>query len=291
MMPNTSKRTFNDFSEANGTGSSPSNVPPSSKRSRAAEPNKALWDQICKLSPQTTQNVLYEICMQNPAASAFVQSADTARLAEESNKPSVNFDSYSKSCWHTLNTDYKRLSGSKQYEAMGDIYSVLSNSREAIMKKAGPDTKWGTRRNALEVLRKICKSIVLCNEQQIRHEILKDGYVLMGFTDSMLELAMSMSQEERDEYKQEGLYEKLVELQSDCNDWETDMGGLGEIYELFDGIDDGEGDEEGDEDEDEDEEEDEASDSYQSVVEIAPTLAPEPAPPQRKRVFSVIELS
>ncbi|TVY46245.1 hypothetical protein LOCC1_G004051 [Lachnellula occidentalis] len=284
-MPNTSKRTFNDFSEANGTGSSLSNVLPSSKRSRAAEPNKALWDQICKLPPQTTQKVLYEICMQNPTASAFVQSADTLRLAEESNKPPVNFDSYSKSCWHTLNTEYKRLSGSKQYEAMGDIYAVLSDSREAIMKKAGPDTKWGTRRNALEALRKICKSIVLCNEQQIRHEILKDGYVLMGFTDSMLELATAMSPEERDEYKQEGLYEKLVDLQNDCDDWETDMGGLGEIYELFDGADDGEGDEA------EEEEEDEASDSSQSVVEIAPTFAPETAPPQRKRVFSVIELS
>lgn len=148
MMPNISKRTFNDFSEANGTGSSLSNVLPS-KRSRAADPNKALWDQICKLPPQTTQKVLYEICLQNPTASAFVQSADTARLAEESNKPPVNFDSYSKSCWHTLNTEYKRLSGSKQYQAMGNIYSVLSDSREAIMKKAGPDTKWGTRRNAL----------------------------------------------------------------------------------------------------------------------------------------------
>jgi len=149
MIPNTSKRTFNDFSEANSTGSPLSNVLPSSKRSRAVEPNKVLWDQICKLPPQTTQKVLYEICMQNPTASAFVQSAETARLTEESNEPPVIFDSYSKSCWHTLNTDYKRLSGSKQYEAMGEIYSRLSNSREAIMKKAGPDTEWGTRRNAL----------------------------------------------------------------------------------------------------------------------------------------------
>ena len=151
MAFNTPKRMFNDFSEANGTGSSHSNALPSSKKSRAADPNKALWDQICKLSPQTTQKVLYEICLQNPSASAFVESADTARLAEEANKPPVNFDSYSKSCWHTLNTEYKRLSGSKQYEAMGDIYSVLSDSREAIMKKAGPDTKWGTRRNALVI--------------------------------------------------------------------------------------------------------------------------------------------
>jgi len=118
---------------------------------------------------------------------------------------------------------------------------------------------------------------VLCNEGQIRHEILKDGYILMGFTDSMLELATAMSEEEKEKYKEEGLYKKLVDLQSDCDDWEVNMGGLGDIYELFDGADDGEG--------------DEASNSSQSVIEIPPINAPEPAPPQRKRVFSVIELS
>lgn len=128
---------------------------------------------------------------------------------------------------------------------------------------------------------------MLCNEQQIRHEILKDGYILIGFTDSMLELATNMTVEERQKYKEEGLYEKLVDLQSDCDDWETDMGGLGEIYELFDGADDGEN----DDDEPEDEPEDEQSASSQSVVEISSTYPPEPAPPQRKRVFSVIELS
>lgn len=34
---------------------------------------------------------------------------------------------------------------------MGDIYSELSDSREAIMKQAGPDTRWATRRNALVI--------------------------------------------------------------------------------------------------------------------------------------------
>jgi len=133
------------------------------------------------------------------------------------------------------------------------------------------------------VLRKICKSIVLCNEPQTKHEILKDGYVMGQFTDSMLKLAKAMSEEERDKYKEEGLYEKLVNLQSDCDDWETDMEGLREVYELFDGADDGEGDEA--------EEEERPSASSDSVVEISPVSGPDTAPPQRKRVFSVIELS
>jgi hypothetical protein len=126
---------------------------------------------------------------------------------------------------------------------------------------------------------------MLCNEPQIKHEILKDGYVMGLFTDGMLELAKAMSEEERDKYKEEGLYEKLVDLQSDCDDWETDMEGLREIYELFDGADDGVG------DEDEDQEAAGPSSSSDSVVEISPVSVPEPAPPQRKRVLSVIELS
>jgi hypothetical protein len=109
--------------------------------------------------------------------------------------------------------------------------------------------------------------------------------MMSQFTDSMLELAVSMSEKEREQYKEEGLYEKLVGLQGDCDDWESDIGGLREIYELFDGPDDGEG------EEDEDGDAGEPSGSSDSVVEISPTSMPEPAPLQRKRVFSVIELS
>ena len=162
------------------------------------------------------------------------------------------------------------MSSSKQYDMTGDICDELESAREAILEKAGPNTKWETRRNALEVLRKISKSIMLCNEHIIRHEIMKDGVELGYFAEAMTKLAKEMTERERDRYKEEGLYEKLVALQTEC-DWETDMEGLRELYEIFNGPDDGEG---GDEDEDE---------SDDSVVEVPP--------PPRTRVFSVGELS
>jgi len=158
MSVNTSKRTFNDFADANGSGSSLSTALPSSKRPRA-EPNPAVWDQIRKLPPQTTQNVLYEICMANPSATAFVHSAHTARLAEEANKPPVNFDYYSKSCWQTLNFKYERLSCSAQYYMMGYVFPELSHSVDDIMKQAGPDTRWQTRRNALVRIIRVARSL------------------------------------------------------------------------------------------------------------------------------------
>jgi hypothetical protein len=92
----------------------------------------------------------------------------------------------------------------------------------SIMAKAGPDMRWETRRNALEVLRKISKSIMLCEELVIRRELMKDGVQLGDISSSMLQLATGMTAEERGRYKEEGLAEKLADLQHHC-DWETEM--------------------------------------------------------------------
>ncbi|EHL01890.1 hypothetical protein M7I_2071 [Glarea lozoyensis 74030] len=94
----------------------------------------------------------------------------------------------------------------------------------------------------------------------------------------MLKLAKGMMKEERDRYKEEGLYEKLVDLQNEC-DWQTDMEGLQEIYELFDG--------DLDDDNDEDNEDEAPSDTADFEEIQPPPMSPIP---QRKRVFSVIEL-
>lgn len=70
----------------------------------------------------------------------------------------------------TLNKKYAKLRPSQQFGMTGDIMQELSEAREEIMGKAGKETRFETRRNALEVLRKICKSVMLCEEQQIRNE-------------------------------------------------------------------------------------------------------------------------
>lgn len=239
---------------------------------------------ITGLQPLEISTILYNICSEDPSRADLVRSAHAARLAEERKRPPTNFDSISKDCWHTLNTKYKRLSCSKQCDVMGDIDDVLNSSITAILEKSGPETRWETRRNALEVLRKISKSIMLCDEQQIRHELMKDNVMLTSFAEAMLDLAQAMTAEERERYKDEGLYEKLVELQTEC-EWEYDMPGLREIYELFDG-------DLADDDGDDEEENEEDDEECQIISSSKPAqTSPRPAtPPQRTRVFSVIEL-
>ena len=115
---------------------------------------------------------------------------------------------------------------------MGDIGSELDDARDRVLEQAGPDTKFETRRNALEVLRKISKSIMLCNEQQIRHEVMKDGQTLGAYADGMIQLANGMTVGERERYREEGYYEKLEDLQNEC-DVDTDMPDLKEVYAIF----------------------------------------------------------
>jgi hypothetical protein len=235
----------------------------------------SLWNMVAALPIEATRTILFQICHDNPSLSSHVQLAHNQRLATERAKPAINFDALSRQCWYTLNRKHKRLSSSKQFDAIDEICEELESARTYIVEQAHADTKWETRRNALEVLRKISKSIMLCDERVIRHELMKDGMELGYFADAMTGLARGMTEEERNRYKEESLYEKLVELQTLC-DWEIDMEGLREVYEIFDGEDDGEA---AGEDDEEGQEAEKESDG--SVL----------APPQRTRVFSVIELS
>ncbi|KAH8669619.1 hypothetical protein BGZ60DRAFT_407925 [Tricladium varicosporioides] len=278
-MTSSTKRTFDAFAD-DSAGESSLSIPAQKKTRSDADP--AIWDMISALPSLTTSTILWQICLQDPKYAAMVKTAHDAHLAELRAKTPKNFDSYSKDCWHTLNMKYRRISSSKQYNMMGDIIGVLDRSRETIMKKAGPEMRWETRRNALETLRKICKSIMLCDEQLIKHELMKDGMVLQAFADSMLELASGMSEAERERYKDEGLYEKLVDLQNEC-DWETDMAGLGDIYEVFDGPD--------EEENDIGSEDDEPSGFNRTEVSTVSEAVDLTTPPPRKRVFSVVELS
>jgi hypothetical protein len=157
-----------------------------------------------------------------------------------------------------------------------DIMLELSNARLAIMAEADPETRFETRRNALEVQRKICKSVMLCGEEQIRHELMKDGMLLGEFAESMLELAKGMTKEERERYREEGLFEKLAELQEECD--EIDMERLADILVVF------EQDEEGGADGEEGNEDDEG-------LEDAAEISMPPPETQRTKVFSIGELS
>lgn len=192
---------------------------------------------ITSLPASKTNSILYQLCQQNPHLAHVIQTAHQenlmAKVAAEATKPAINFDSYSRNCWHALNKEHKGSQSSEQDIAALDVSNELDDARLAIMACAGKGTRWETRRNALEVLRKISKSVMLCEIQLIQHELMKDGMLLGTFANSMLQLAKGMSELERKRYRDEGLYEKLWQLQDECDD--IDMEGLQKVYAIFDG--------------------------------------------------------
>lgn len=216
----------------------PASVATPAKRA-CLQPDPALWNMITTLSAAKLQSTVYQACQQSPGLVSLIRNAHAEQVAEqaaaEAAKPPINFDYYSKSCWHALNSKYRSMGGSRQYDGAYEVSDQLDSVRRSIMKQARNGTRWETRRNALEVLRKISKSVMLCEVQIVRHELMKDGMLLGGFAKSMVKLAKNMSQVERQRYRDEGLYEKLVDLQNEDEDIDINMEGLRKVYAVFDG--------------------------------------------------------
>ncbi len=119
---------------------------------------------------------------------------------------------------------------------------------------------------------------------------MKDGMVLGEFSESMAELARSMTPSERERYKEEGFYSKLLELQHECEP--DDMEGLQEIYGIFDGAEDSADEEVGYGVDEETSEIIAANLADPEVVKAFLSLTPkQPPAPLRTRVFSIADLS
>lgn len=204
------------------------------KRSAAYAKDARASRMIDELDSETIREILLNAYIAFPEVETMVNERHADFMKEQreqkSRQPPVNFDACSKTCWHALNTMFKGLRPSYLYDQMGEVFAVLSENREEIVKIADKTTRWETRRNALETLRKICKSIMLCNESLIRYEIMKDGDTLAEFGRDMIILTKGMTEGERKRYEDEALLEKLIELKDFCD---TDWPELEELLNIF----------------------------------------------------------
>jgi len=70
----------------------------------------------------------------------------------------------------------------------------------------------------------------------MRNEVMDDCTWLQEIAESVVELAKGMTMEERQKYRDEGLYENLANLGNESDECdEMDMEGLVEVYAAFDG--------------------------------------------------------
>ncbi|KAJ5863821.1 uncharacterized protein N7529_005737 [Penicillium soppii] len=112
---------------------------------------------------RTRNNTIGEACV-NPSGSepmapqAAVEDASDVR--EQERVRVINFDHYSKSVWHSINTRYKSMCGSAQYDMAFDVVKDILSTIRTI-----------TRLNGLSVLRKVGETIALSSNDLIGHEV------------------------------------------------------------------------------------------------------------------------
>lgn len=111
----------------------------------------------------------------------------------------LDFDFYSKDVWKDLNVRYRKFSGSQQCDIAGEVVESINSNIEHIVKQSGKRAicNFKTKRNGLEVLRKIGKSIALSSGDALQHEVHKEFQRSRSVEEGMMDIIEGMSAQER----------------------------------------------------------------------------------------------
>ncbi|KAJ6084583.1 hypothetical protein N7486_011383 [Penicillium sp. IBT 16267x] len=207
--------------------------------------------EMISLKAEGLAELLHEAAKLHPDVNHMVITAINSMI-EERKKRVIDFDHYSKSIWSEINVRYKSMKGSKQYDISFDVASEVSSTISHIANQCAEFPNPRTRRNGLETLRKIGKTICLSSNDTLGHEVQKQFQADECLENAMHDIVSEMSAEERQIVSHGPLWQKLEELEQLANDYCV-FEGLHAVMGLIQG--------EGGEDEDEEEQtEDEGND-------------------------------
>ena len=143
----------------------------------------------------------------------------------------IDFDYLSKDAWKTLNVTYRKLSGSNQYDASFDAAASVVDCIKKIKKECPKEASLGTKKSALETLRKIGKSVCLGGDT-LGREVRKSFQYESCLEDAMFEILKTLRGEERVEYLM-----RAVEGEKSWEEKVCELQGLGRGFCIFDGLD------------------------------------------------------
>ena len=166
-------------------------------------------DLVNTLDAQTIATLLTNAANIYPNVSKAIKN-EVDRRAAKSLSEVIDFDHHSKTVWYALNIEYRKLSSSRAYERSGDVSNTIDDCIETIGEQFEGAASFGTKKNALETLRKIAKSICLSNNT-IGHEVRIDFGHGGRLTALMSKIVQTMGDSEKNELR--WWYDsKLVEL-------------------------------------------------------------------------------
>lgn len=109
----------------------------------------------------------------------------------------IDLDHRLQTAWKTLNLDYKHLKSSRQYDVSGDAEYTVRSCIRTIREYFSVSASSGTRKNALEALRKIGKSICLSCHDVVGHEVLRGFQSPSELEETMLGIVCGLTHAER----------------------------------------------------------------------------------------------
>ncbi|MCJ1432355.1 hypothetical protein MMC27_001711 [Xylographa pallens] len=156
-----------------------------------------------------------------PASEGRAVAAEPVKAKKDALPPSakvIDFDHYSKTAWRAINTQYKSMKGSYQYKASSGVQDDVVGCIKGIRKKCSAGASYGTKKSALETLRKIGKTVCMSGGDVIGSEVQKGFQMDTCLEDTMYGIVQRMTQGERDMVMKGDFgvkMEELVELSKD----------------------------------------------------------------------------
>lgn len=165
-------------------------------------PVDLVYAAIGSLTEAEAKSNLFTLVQYHPEFAHQLVSLHAFRQAEEARRlaaaPPRSFDYLSKSCWHAMNMTHLRKRGSQRFESAADVmYDDLEPAIQTILRgclREHPTP--GTRANGLETLRKISKSVLLCDVDEIRRELMNGLGAPGALAGAMVQILQAMGPEE-----------------------------------------------------------------------------------------------
>lgn len=146
--------------------------------------------------PNQLIEVLAKLSEGNPSITSWARTNYHRQVLKEQARV-LDFDHHSKTIWWSINKEYTRLLGSRQYEKVGEVFESVEDSIASIQQNVTAKASFGTKASAIETLRKIAKTICLSGDV-MGCEIRKMYQGYNSLTIAMIHVLECMSDEERD---------------------------------------------------------------------------------------------
>lgn len=99
----------------------------------------------------------------------------------------ISFDQLSKTIWRELYVAHAKKKSSTQFDVGFDVAFQIQSTFEDIANRAPRHASYGTKRNAIETMRKICKSILLMDGSELQKIVWQNIDELDGLMMRVLE--------------------------------------------------------------------------------------------------------